>query len=105
MAKAITSHCYGIKCDNPKCNYMDMSVQFEDYPKYINKPCPKCGANLLTKHDYNVCKIIMSLSKIFGRIEVPDEAIDTRVNVKLNGTDDIEFEMHRISPQGKKGTR
>ena len=30
-----------------------MSVKFEDYPTYVNKPCPICGENLLTQESYN----------------------------------------------------
>lgn len=43
----------GIKCDNPSCDYSDMSVKFEDYKDWLNKPCPLCGENLLTQkcHD------------------------------------------------------
>lgn len=43
MAKAIVTHIQGIKCDNKDCDFKDMSVSYEDYPKWINKPCPKCG--------------------------------------------------------------
>lgn len=42
---------YGIKCDH--CDYRDDSVQFEDYPLWLNRPCPKCGANLLTQADFD----------------------------------------------------
>lgn len=45
----------GIKCDNPKCDYKDESVTYEQYPEYINKPCPTCGENLLTQEDYDFC--------------------------------------------------
>jgi len=43
----------GIKCDH--CDYRDDSVQFSDYPKWLNKPCPKCGENLLTQEEYDKC--------------------------------------------------
>lgn len=38
---------YGIKCDS--CDYSDMSVEYKDYPKYVDKPCPVCGEPLLTQ--------------------------------------------------------
>lgn len=41
----------GLKCDN--CDYEDMSIPLEDYEKYIEKPCPKCGHSLLTQADYD----------------------------------------------------
>lgn len=41
----------GLKCDNPNCSYTN-DVKFEEYPNWINKPCPNCGENLLTEQDY-----------------------------------------------------
>jgi hypothetical protein len=46
-------HVGGLKCDNPECNYSDMSVPLSDYESSINKPCPKCGESLLTQEDYD----------------------------------------------------
>lgn len=45
----------GIKCDTKHCNYRDDSVKFEDYPNWIDNPCPVCGGNLLTQKDYDRC--------------------------------------------------
>lgn len=43
----------GITCID--CPWGDMSVPFEDYPHYIDEPCPNCGSNLLTQEGYNMC--------------------------------------------------
>ena len=51
----------GIQCDNPKCDFIDKSVKYEDYPKWLDKECPKCGENLLTKKDYDNCKTMMKI--------------------------------------------
>ncbi len=42
----------GLKCDNIKCDYVDMSIPREKYIDYIDFPCPKCGESLLTREDY-----------------------------------------------------
>lgn len=42
----------GIKCDNQKCDWTDETVTREQMPDWIDKPCPKCGENVLTKEDY-----------------------------------------------------
>lgn len=76
MAKAITTYVKGIKCDNEECGWKDPTVPYEDYPKYIDKPCPCCGANLLTRQDYLVTKRIIEISKLFGNIEVPEIKAD-----------------------------
>ena len=45
----------GIKCDN--CDWSDMSFTWDDLEQikkdWLNKPCPKCGSNLLTKKDFD----------------------------------------------------
>lgn len=46
---------YSIECDNTECDYKILSPTGdinEDISGYINVPCPKCGENLLTPHDY-----------------------------------------------------
>ncbi len=50
---------HGIKCDMPLCGWADMTVQFEKYSEYVNKPCPKCGSNLLTASAHAQCRKIV----------------------------------------------
>ena len=70
MGKNIEFTSKGLKCDNEKCDWKDETIQFEDFDQWLNKPCPKCGENLLTQEDYNnsmlmldVVNFINSLSK------------------------------------------
>ena len=84
----------GIKCDNKACDYKDDSVRYEDYKEYVNKPCPKCGHNLLTKKDYFITKFLV---KLVGRGKVQHEPLQTTgnekiVSVKLDGTGKIKME-------------
>jgi len=44
----------GLRCDNPKCDYVNDDILFENY--VVGQPCPKCGDNLLTQEDYDLCK-------------------------------------------------
>lgn len=48
----------GIKCDNDSCDYEDHSVTKHQYKEYLNKPCPKCGSNLLTEADMKTVRIL-----------------------------------------------
>ena len=50
----------GIKCDS--CDYHDDSVEYKDYPSWINKHCPKCNANLLTQEDFDSCEMMIEMS-------------------------------------------
>lgn len=45
----------GIKCDTSHCNYRCDEVTFDEYPSWIDKPCPICSGNLLTRQDYDKC--------------------------------------------------
>lgn len=68
---------YSIVCDNNKCDYKEKNTKSNpdtDYKKYLNRPCPKCGENLLTKKDYidyiNMLKVINWINKYFGWIGI-----------------------------------
>jgi predicted nucleic-acid-binding Zn-ribbon protein len=66
-----------IVCDNPNCDYKVVNTgknSFQDISKYINKPCPKCGCNLLTEKDYltglQLEKIINFVDKWFSWLTI-----------------------------------
>lgn len=42
----------GLQCDNVNCDFIDHSIPSADYDNWINRPCPKCGENLLTLEDF-----------------------------------------------------
>ncbi len=51
-----------IQCDNPLCDYVIKNETKDinaDISMYINKPCPKCGENLLTEEDYHTSKKLL----------------------------------------------
>lgn len=60
----------GLKCDNPKCDWEDMSISLEDYPQQVNALCPKCGECILTEADYvavqKIIKAVKFTNKWFG---------------------------------------
>ena len=45
--------CRGLKCDAPGCDYKEKTTELtaEAIMAAIGRPCPKCGANLLTAED------------------------------------------------------
>lgn len=87
----------GIKCDNPSCDYHDNSVRVEDYKKWLNRPCPKCGCNLLTKKDYKSFMTVLSLisltnkmGKIFTK-DTQEETSKITMSAKWNGSGEVTF--------------
>ena len=95
MKEAITLEISGLKCDNPTCNYKDMTIDVKDYEQYIDSPCPKCEANLLTKKDcketQRMLKMVKVLNKIFPKRQ--DDSADNSMKVNMNGTGKVEFEQ------------
>lgn len=57
----------GLKCDTEGCDYRDDSIKCEDYHKWVNAPCPKCGHSLLTPSDY---KLVMRLKAAMMTINI-----------------------------------
>lgn len=78
----------GIKCDNPTCDYKDMSVDYTDYPNWVNKPCPKCGENLLTEADYKLVKDFIDVAELINAMQLPkdDKVVTARINMDGTGT-------------------
>ena len=65
-----------IVCDNLKCDYEVPFSREEEkmITKYINKPCPLCGENLLTEQDNlqdkKLIKIVDFINKWFSWITI-----------------------------------
>ena len=58
----------GLKCDTPGCNYINEFVPPSDYKNWIDCPCPKCGASLLTKKDYKSFKRMLYFITCINKI-------------------------------------
>jgi hypothetical protein len=113
--KLIDIQVGGLKCDAEGCDYTDTDAKMEDYEQYVNAPCPKCGAPLLTEEDMAAVKQMHEMADlingmgddIFGLLdgldpevvealenELPEGvAIDSRVQVelKMKGDGSVEF--------------
>jgi len=91
MKNALEINIGGIKCDNPNCDFMDMSVKVEDYDKWLNKPCPKCGENLLTDDDYRNVQFLLAMEKIANEIypKIEDDESIVKATIDMNGTGNI----------------
>ena len=106
MSEPLIKHrISGIKCDNPKCDFRDDTVKMEDYEQWLNKPCPKCGANLLTEEDLKATEALLEVVGAMNRVgeilgvEVqPDEK---RVPIKIH-MDGTGFAGMRVEAPRKK---
>ncbi|WP_422661678.1 hypothetical protein ACK8P5_26510 (plasmid) [Paenibacillus sp. EC2-1] len=101
MRDALTVDIKGIKCDNASCDYNDESVKVEDYYTWLNKPCPKCGDNLLTEADYKgVQALIAFTSKLNGYVMknmIPlNQEERVAATLGMNGSGEVEFKSIEI---------
>lgn len=89
--KAIDINVIGIKCDH--CDYRKEGVKFEDYPQWLNKPCPKCGANLLTQEDLDSIKMLFSFAELVNAIIPEPENIKVSGFIEMDGTGKMDFKI------------
>lgn len=68
MTEAIKVNGGGIKCDNPMCDFSDMTVTTESYPEWLNRPCPSCGDNLLTQADFDAVNKVLEAAKQINQL-------------------------------------
>lgn len=95
----------GIKCDT--CAFHINSDSWGTTPEeilsindyYLNMPCPKCGASLLTPADHKAVKRLVSVMRILGKIskwvaKLPFKCCKAQVyNVQMNGTGQVQMKQ------------
>lgn len=95
MKDALEMNIGGLKCDNPKCDYVDMSINANEYEKWVNSKCPKCGEILLTDADYRNTKFLLGMvdlaNKIFPKRK-GDEKTST-MTVDMDGSGKMDFRI------------
>ena len=64
--KNIEVQTTGIQCDS--CDYVDTTIKDEDFEKWLNQPCPKCGENLLTQQDLDNFKAVQVAVEILDKL-------------------------------------
>lgn len=85
--KIIESQIRGLKCDNPNCDWVDMSISVEDYHKYVGAKCPKCGEIVLTEADFKAIKTLLKVEKFLNCFSflVKDNGKRTKVKLSTDG--------------------
>ena len=72
----------GLQCDSPTCDWTDPTIKVEDYEKWLNAPCPKCGENVLTDEDYNNTVNLMALVDMIN--ELPEDIFQDFLKIGEN---------------------
>ncbi len=102
---AITHHITGIKCDTVGCGYEDDTAKFEEYDRWLNKPCPDCGGNLLTQTDLDATKAIMKMTETINRMigPLPENSPFVNLSINMDGSGIKSIERLDEQPDKKKG--
>lgn len=70
-----------LKCDAEGCDhveYMDRITQ-----EHVDKPCPKCGANLLTQADHDHFEMIQNLMAVV-QATIPETGEEDKIPLDIN---------------------
>lgn len=89
--QAVEIEIGGIKCDATGCTFTDPSVALRDYEQWLDRPCPACGANLLTVEDY---KLTLALVGIVASANAeapvpPPGSKRMRITPVMNGSGEV----------------
>lgn len=95
----------GLLCDNINCDYHDTTILYKDYKDWINRPCPKCGENLLTLEDYNRSVLIHKTVEMYNSLTEEEKAEmkkSTSGNFKdliknVKGSENIDDNTEKVS--------
>lgn len=80
MEKNIEFTESGLQCDS--CDWKDATITFANYKEWLNRPCPKCGANVLTEQDYkNAEAVRLSIDLVNSMSKEELEELSKQFNV------------------------
>lgn len=91
-------------CDAPKCDHLEpIEALTEDM---IGKACPSCGANLLTREDFEAAskmEAAFNLLKSAGILtdEDSEDAVELRVNPHAGGLN-MSIKPHKAQQAGDR---
>lgn len=76
----------GIKCDASGCDYREEVVALDAYESYVDRPCPKCGASLLTPEDYAATTALLAIAEWANATLESTGGPKVKCHVEMNGS-------------------
>jgi phage FluMu protein Com len=80
----------GLKCDNPKCDWINETIPDEEFENWLNKPCPKCGENVLTDEDFKFAKALDSSIDFINQLSPEALAMFNQTVLSLISANEID---------------
>lgn len=95
MKDSLEMNIGGLKCDNLECDYIDMSINVDEYEQYVNAKCPKCGEILLTEADYRNVKFLLGVAELANKIfpKRKDDEPTVTMAVNMDGSGEMNLEI------------
>lgn len=89
MKDAVRLTIKGLRCDANGCDYRDEKVGFD--ASWIDSPCPKCGASLLTREDYESIQLIIAAVAVTNAEvgPVPEDGKFVKLPITMDGTGSV----------------
>jgi len=100
--KNIIYEINGLQCD--ECGWEDKTIPLDDFDKWLDKPCPSCGATVITHEQLGHLIMMVEIADVMNQLDIPIDPNDPMVemNVKIKDTNDIELEIKDIDGKKKK---
>lgn len=88
MSKNIEIQETGLQCDNTSCDWKDETINYDTYKDWLNKPCPKCGENVLTEQDYKNAEAIRLSIEIVNSLS-PEQLEELNKSLGIHSLQDL----------------
>ena len=57
-----------LNCDNDHCDFTIADIPDEDAEGWVDRPCPRCGENLLTRDDYDRWSVVQKATELMNTL-------------------------------------
>ena len=57
-----------LNCDNDRCDFTIADIPDADAEGWVDRPCPKCGENLLTREDFDRWSTVQKAAELINTL-------------------------------------
>ena len=100
--KNIQYELNGLECD--KCDWKDESIPLDDFEKWLDKPCPKCGAVVLTHEQLGQLNMMIEIADVLNQLDMDIDPNDPMMdmNIKIDGSANIKLNIQENNGKKKR---
>ena len=98
--KNIQFELNGLQCD--KCDWKDENIPFDEWEEWLDKPCPECGAVVLTHEQLGQVHMMMEIADVMNQLDIPVDPNDPVVEAQIKIDEDANIKIDIKDLDGKK---